>query len=80
MTENKENLITKRQAATEVQKYAKTQETLTIANIVIIFIAALGFQMSFLVGSLAVILGVAYNSFLLYKARGTLAYLKEKYF
>ena len=80
MTDNKENMITKRQAATEVQKYAKNQEMLTIANIVIIFVVALALQFSFMAGSIVLVGGVCYNAFFLYKARGTLAYLKEKYF
>ena len=80
MTENKENMITKRQAATEVHKYAKTQETLTIVNLVAAFLIALGFQLSYMFGSFAVILAASYNAYFLWKARGTLAYLKEKYF
>lgn len=80
MTQQKaERMLTQRQAAEEVYRREKTLKTLSIFNVVAIFLSGVTWSMSTAVGAVVICLGIAYNAYILNKAQNMLKYLRERY-
>lgn len=74
-----ENKITKTQAAIEVLRREKTIKTVTIFNIIAVFICTAVWGTSQYLGGLFILASVGYNAWLMYKAEIAIKGLTAKY-